>query len=80
MATIRDITYGKPVSRGVKVVYYAINIMNGDELINTIKCNNRRHYDDLLMMHKMTYGYNNVVSNAIGNAVIATVVIQKPDY
>ena len=80
MATIRDITYGKPVSRGVKVVYYAINIMIGDELINTIKCNNRRHYDDLLMMHKMTYGYNNVVSNAIGNAVIATVVIQKPDY
>ena len=80
MATIRDITYGKPVTRGVKVVYYAINIMNGDELINTIKCNNRRHYDDLLMMHKMTYCYNNVVSNAIGNAVIATVVIQKPDY
>ena len=80
MATIRDITYGKPVTRGVKVVYYAINIMIGDELINTIKCNNRRHYDDLLIMHKMTYGYNNVVSNAIGNAVIATVVIQKPDY
>lgn len=62
------------------MVYYAINIMNGDELINTIKCNNRRHYDDLLLMHKMTYGYNNVVSNAIGNTVIATVVIQKPDY
>lgn len=77
---IRDITYGKLVTRGVKVVYYAINIMNGDELINSIKCNSRRHYDDLLMMHKMTYGYNNVVSNAIGNAVIATVVIQKPDY
>lgn len=62
------------------MVYYAINIMNGDELINSIKCTNRRHYDDLLMMYKMTYGYNNVVSNAIGNAVIATVVIQKPDY
>ena len=62
------------------MVYYAINIMNGDDLINSIKCINRRHYDDLLLMHKMTYGYNNVVSNAIGNAVIATVVIQKPDY
>ena len=80
MATIRDITYGKPITRGVKVVYYAINIMNGDELISTFKCTSRRQYDDMLMMHKMTYGYNNVVSNAIGNAVIATVVIQKADY